>query len=250
MRTDFSEFSYGMAVTYEAIAWLGGITGMRAAPVMPSLRDEVSGGYDLHLDTVYAGIYMQFKRPEFLVGPRATERAYFGGDYFRFPLRNSSRSPRHSTLCELQRQRLGRNDWVAYASAMFWQTTELDHLFRHGQVCDHSIFVNPMQIGDYEPASRPGHSVAYTGQHDVNAVFGAVAARHGKLAIPASADCSARPDCGWRRPTSAYLLDLLGLEPRLSEDLDLSQIVAAAVALTVRLDLQLVLVGSGPPADG
>ncbi len=247
MRTNFSEFSYGMAVTYEVIARLGGTTAMRAAPVMPSLRYEVSAGYDLHLDTVYAGLYLQFKRPEFLVGPRATERALFGGDYFRFPLRNSSRSPQHSTLCELQRQRLGRNDWVAYACAMFWQSAELDHLFRHGQVCNHSIFVSPLQIGDYVPGSRPGHSVAYTGQYDVTrcseplplgtASWQFLEAQIGQRVQSADGGV----------PLRTYLLDLLGLEPRLSEDLDLSQVVAAAVALAVQLDFQLVLVGTGPP---
>jgi hypothetical protein len=61
MRTEFCESLYGMAVTYEVIERLGSTTGMRAAPVMPSLRDEVTGGYDLHLDTVYAGPTLWFR---------------------------------------------------------------------------------------------------------------------------------------------------------------------------------------------
>ena len=49
MEPEFSEFSYGYALTDELIHWNG--TKLKAAPVFPSLYDEGAGkGYDLKLD--------------------------------------------------------------------------------------------------------------------------------------------------------------------------------------------------------
>jgi hypothetical protein len=49
-------------------------------------------------------------------------------------------------------------------------------------------------------------------------------------------------------PLRSYLLDLIGLTSPLSEELSLTQIVAAVAALAIRLNLQLVLVGSDSTA--
>ena len=249
MRSEYSEFTYGMALAYEAVDRLGGAAEMRAAPVMPSLRDERTGGYDLHIDSVYAGLFLQFKRPEFLVGPRAGERALFGGDYYRFALRNSSKSPQHATLCSLQRRTWGANVLVAYASGIFWRSTELNNHFQQQRVCDHSVFVNPLQVGEYAVDTQPGHSVAYTGQHDVTRC-----SEPSRLGTT-SWEFLQGQMVGLTRPPRAgvplrlFLLNLLGLSPQSAEEIDIGQLQGAVMALCVQLDVNLLLLGTGPTPD-
>jgi hypothetical protein len=59
VKAEFSEFSYGFAVTSEVDERLG--DDLIAAPVFPSLRQERDLGWDVKLRVAGDSMYLQFK---------------------------------------------------------------------------------------------------------------------------------------------------------------------------------------------
>ena len=67
MDSEFTEFSYGFAVTHELV--LQGSGNIFAAPEFPSLirEGQVGGGYDVKLN-FGTFLFLQFKLSEFMRG--------------------------------------------------------------------------------------------------------------------------------------------------------------------------------------
>ena len=71
MKSDISEFSYGFALVNELADSVG--SGLRAAPLFPSLRQEARLGYDVKLDRPGLPLFLQFKLSDCMVSNRAKE---------------------------------------------------------------------------------------------------------------------------------------------------------------------------------
>lgn len=153
---EFSEFSYGYAITDNLING-GKLYGMRGAPVFPSLYKEgqASGGYDVMIPRKGAPLFLQFKVPQVVTRASKKTPPMYGRPYYRMHLRIASHSIQHLSLLEHERQ--GR--LVFYAAPLLHTTQALDASFDKKEVPKESIFVRPSQIGPLD--DRP-HCIAYS----------------------------------------------------------------------------------------
>lgn len=154
MRAEFSEFSYGFAVTREYTLEPG---GGDTVPVFPSLVEEgrPGGGYDVMLERVLAHpgvpLYLQFKRPEALIRSTAKELNpdRDGGPldlvlpYFRIPLMPARHSPQHALL--LQHEADGNE--VRYVAPRFYKMDDFRDAYATGNVRNRSFLIRPSDIG-------------------------------------------------------------------------------------------------------
>ena len=64
MTPEFSEFTYGFALTNEILSW----ESLRTVPIFPSLIEEgkKGGGYDVRIDIPAVPLFLQFKRARVL----------------------------------------------------------------------------------------------------------------------------------------------------------------------------------------
>lgn len=87
-------------------------------------------------------LILQYKRPEYLSGPRAEQWRFWRQPYFRF----GRTSDQHTVLRRLERN-LGSDAIVRYAAPAFWRRGDLDAA-RFGQwVLVRSGFVSPNAVG-------------------------------------------------------------------------------------------------------
>lgn len=154
MRAEFSEFSYGFAVTREYTLEPG---GGDTVPIFPSLVEEGrgGGGYDVMLEQVLAHpgvpLFLQFKRPEALTRRSAKELDpdRDGGPldlalpYFRIPLMPARHSPQHALL--LQHEAEGNE--VRYVAPRFHEMNDFRDAYVTGNVRNRSILIKPSDIG-------------------------------------------------------------------------------------------------------
>ena len=112
MRPRISEFSYGFALTRELIdkKWNG--LQLTAAPFLPSLIAEgrEGGGFDLHLKSVNALVFLQFKVSHYMT--RGTAKGVSTGHlsvpYYRFDIHAPRSSDQHRLLLQLEQHRRTR----------------------------------------------------------------------------------------------------------------------------------------------
>lgn len=160
--TQFSEFSYGYAMTENLING-GFLYGVRGAPVFPSLYEEgkASGGYDVEIPRIGTPLFLQFKIPQVVTRASKKTPPMYRMPYYRMHLRIASHSTQHQSLLEHEKQ--GR--LVFYAAPFFHTTEVLNASFDKKEVPRQSIFVRPSQIGSLD--DRP-HFIAYShGQRNV-----------------------------------------------------------------------------------
>lgn len=165
MRNEnFSEFSYGFALTDELIHWYG--TTLTAAPIFPSLQEEgrVGGGYDVKLPGI--PLFLQFKLSDRMERNNAVEvgrdnllRTYF----YRIHLRPLNRSAQHQLLLALESEA----NLVFYAGPAFFELAELNDAYRDHQVAQRSVFIRPSAIGPLPDDER--HHIAF---QDSSSSFG------------------------------------------------------------------------------
>jgi hypothetical protein len=101
MKIGISEFTFGFAFLYEStIANWDNLIGF---PVLPSLKDEQSKGYDAELPVEGTPFYYQFKLTEYLKRSDAAERLdkTHTGPYFRIKLHNRDCNLQHRLLWKL-----------------------------------------------------------------------------------------------------------------------------------------------------
>lgn len=144
MKSTFSEFSYGYAVTEELMKICKAKSP--GAPIFPSLYEEgKSGGYDVKIPTKGKPIFLQFKLTDCLTTRNALE--YKNGllslNYYRMYLRPLKYSNQHNLLLNLER----RGRAVYYIAPEFHLVSELHKHYNKQEIIDHSAFFAPSDIG-------------------------------------------------------------------------------------------------------
>lgn len=165
MRPDFSEFSYGYAVTESLIRqsrW-----SISAAPLFPSLIQEGSegGGYDVKIPFNGTPVFLQFKVSHCMVRRSAFEvtSGYLQPPFFRVHLRPTRHSQQHPMLLELEASGYA----VYYVMPCFHTPQELNAAYLSDNILDRSLFINPSLIGalpddrDHYLSFRNGYKVYF-----------------------------------------------------------------------------------------
>lgn len=145
----FSEFSYGYAVTEECIRKY--VRRIYEAPRFPTLRAERAFGYDVR---VAGFMFLQFKRPSVVTGHRAREKEEnppnLSGDVYRMPVYSNDSPSQHDRLMALER-RVGRRGCVLYVSPCFHTRVEFNHYYLNRSLLENSLLVRPEAIGSLSP---------------------------------------------------------------------------------------------------
>ncbi len=96
--TGMSEFTFGFAFLFDQTTqhW----ADLRAAPILPSLRQEAADAWDAHLPLNGTDYYYQFKLCEHLLRPYAKYRkdGTYDAPYFRFDIYRRHNSRQHNRL--------------------------------------------------------------------------------------------------------------------------------------------------------
>ena len=157
MKSEFSEFSYGFALTH---GLLKDTPSIDVAPHFPSLVEEGKGGFDVEVGFPGIPIYLQFKLSDYLTRRPAKYWDYYHEPYFRFDITPLTVSQQHNLLKDLA----DSGEEVFYVSPLFWKTTQFNEAFRDNQVAARSMWL-PLRrlrhLDDYEP-----HHVTFTGTAD------------------------------------------------------------------------------------
>jgi hypothetical protein len=93
-----SEFSFGFAFLHEQVNLHPSV---RAAPVLPSLRQEKDLSYDAHLPLIGTDFYYQFKLSQYMKGARAQYRSedpWYHGPYHKIDLYRRDANRQHNNL--------------------------------------------------------------------------------------------------------------------------------------------------------
>ena len=141
MKPDFSEFSYGFALTSELIDRYG--LRQLGAPLFPSLIEEgkKGGGFDVKMPGL--PIFFQFKISEQLTRATARESGLLGLPYYRMRLRSLRYSQQHNLLLDLEQ----RGNEVYYAAPEFHLPDELNQAYLDASVEPQTWFFAPSDIG-------------------------------------------------------------------------------------------------------
>jgi hypothetical protein len=97
-KLGISEFTFGYSFLYEQTRANWG--KLKAAPVLPSLKQEKAVGWDAHLPLVGTDYYYQFKLSEYMSRPNAKYIAdkTYSGPYYRLSLHKKDRNHQHQAL--------------------------------------------------------------------------------------------------------------------------------------------------------
>lgn len=145
MKPDFSEFSYGYAVTEELVATSKAL--VVAAPVFPSLYEEgkSGGGYDVKIPFSGKPIFLQFKLSDYLkqINSKEHRTGILSVPYYRMFLRPTKHSDQHNLLLELEKS--GQS--VFYIAPEFHLPVELNDFYLKNAIVANSTAFTPMGIG-------------------------------------------------------------------------------------------------------
>lgn len=145
MKADFSEFSYGYAVTEEIVA--KNKATLIAAPLFPSLYEEgkAGGGYDVKIPLTGTPVFLQFKLSDYL--GRANAKEYPSPmsklPYYRMHLRPRNHSDQHQLLIDLEVS----GESVFYIAPEFHRATEFNKFYLTKNVVSKSAIISPTDIG-------------------------------------------------------------------------------------------------------
>ena len=157
MKSEFSEFSYGFAITHGLL--LDDPSVVRA-PHLPSLIEEGNSGFDVKLDYTGHALFLQFKLSDHLIRSNALYWDYYRDPYFRIEVTPSRISEQHNLL----RQLAESGEDVFYVAPLFYTISEFDQAFRTNQVGERSIWI-PLtdlpDITDNEP-----HHITFAGKNN------------------------------------------------------------------------------------
>lgn len=153
MKSEFSEFSYGYAVTEEIVRMAN---VKMAAPQFPSLYEEgKKGGYDVYIKSA-TPVFLQFKLSEYMKDSRAAQFSTFKEPYYRFEIRPAKISKQHHLLLNLEDS--GEN--VFYIAPEFHEINELDTFYKDNKILFYSAAFSPKDIGSI--CDDDYHSVCFT----------------------------------------------------------------------------------------
>lgn len=144
MSPDFSEFSYGYAVTEELVA--SNKATLAAAPLFPSLYQEgkAGGGYDVKIPLKGTPVFLQFKLSDCLERKNSKEypKTIPNLPYYRMYLRPRNHSDQHKLLIELEKS--GQS--VFYIAPEFHLPSELNKFYLSKTVISHSAAFSPLDL--------------------------------------------------------------------------------------------------------
>jgi len=137
VRVDISEFTFGYAFLHEQT--LLNSENLRAAPILPSLREEVDEGWDAHLPVVGIDYYYQFKLSDYLSYPNASfiRDGTYTSPYYRIQLYRHNQNRQHQRLKE---HTIDHPD-TYYVAPEFFNKTQFDSAFLSQQVTAHSRLI-------------------------------------------------------------------------------------------------------------
>lgn len=141
-KADFSEFSYGFAVTHQ-IQVVADSAGA-GPPLLPSLVQEADLGFDVGIPTL--SLFLQYKLSRQLTGGNAREWGHHHDDYFRYKLHHSTPSDsQHNTLVALANSL----PWafVMYAAPAFVDRTDFADAYQAGTLLERSLFLPVKSLG-------------------------------------------------------------------------------------------------------
>lgn len=141
MRAEFSEFTYGFAVTREFVET--NLLVPISVPKFPTLREEAREGYDVRLDRLGYPLFLQFKLSHYLKTRNAAEWRLFGSPYYRMHITPRWQSNQHRLLVELAQQ--GKS--VYYVTPEFHLQCTLEQHFVNNSILENSAFYTPKDIG-------------------------------------------------------------------------------------------------------
>lgn len=146
IQSQFSEFSYGYAITehYVRLLW----PRATYAPRFPTLRRERIVGYDVRISGFG---YLQFKRADGHDGPGIRERPRRfgfarGSTIYRMRLSATGPHSQHDKLLRLEALVHNRAS-VLYACPSFARMNQFNKAYRQQRVPNRSMFVRPSAIG-------------------------------------------------------------------------------------------------------
>lgn len=140
MRPEFSEFSYGFALTQEVCDLF---PERLYAPAFPSLLAEgrAGGGYDVFIPD--AAIFLQFKVSDRLTTQAAKESSLLGVPYYRAYLHRRNHSDQHELMLQLENS----GKLVFYIAPAFASNFEFNQNYSARTVALESTFFAPSEIG-------------------------------------------------------------------------------------------------------
>jgi hypothetical protein len=140
MRPEFSEFSYGFALTQEICDLFA---DRLYAPAFPSLLAEgqTGGGYDVFIPD--AAIFLQFKVSDRLTTRAAKESSLLGVPYFRAHLHRRNHSDQHELMLQLE----NCGNLAFYIAPAFTTNFDFNQNYSARTVAVESTFFAPSEIG-------------------------------------------------------------------------------------------------------
>lgn len=145
MKPDFSEFSYGYAVTEELVTRSRAF--LVAAPLFPSLYEEgqAGGGYDVKIPLYGIPLFLQFKLSDRMERKSAKEHqaGLLSVPYFRMHIRPAKHSDQHNLLLDLE----ASGQAVFYIAPEFHRPEELNAHYLARHVLLSSAAFSPSNIG-------------------------------------------------------------------------------------------------------
>lgn len=136
MRPQFSEFSYGFALSREMMN-LPDFTG---TPLLPSTREEGKLGFDLKIPKSGYPMFLQFKLADYLKRPNSKyiKDGSYDEPYYRVAVYNRNRSRQHNILWDLAH----KGEQVFYAAPAFHTQNDFDKNFTSNGIYKGSAFFN------------------------------------------------------------------------------------------------------------
>lgn len=155
VTAEFSEFSFGYALTDSLVQVLKSQLGV--APVFPSLQQEGSagGGYDVHLPAIPFPLFLQFKIPQVLSRQSTLCPPGYWPPYYRMPLR-TQKPNQHQLLLDLCAAQ--PSAMILYASPLFHKVRDLDKHYLSKSVHQNTAFIEPARLGRLDDKA---HHVSY-----------------------------------------------------------------------------------------
>jgi hypothetical protein len=149
MKAEFSEFSYGFALSYEVMnALQPDVVGV---PLFPSLRT----GADVDFAPAGCPLFLQFKLAAYMKTARAKQWATYGGPYFRVSVPRRTRSNQHNLLRKLSEA----EPEVYYAAPAFYRQIEFNQAFVNDEILAQSSFIPLRHLPDL--ADDQEHCITY-----------------------------------------------------------------------------------------
>lgn len=153
--TGISEFTFGFAFLFEQTRrhW----RGLRAAPVLPSLRREAAEGWDARLPARGIDYYYQFKLSDYLWARNSKyiRDGIYPGPYYRIALHKKNSNEQHRRL----RDKARSDRHTYYVAPEFTSLTTFSRSFLARDITEHSRLIPVVDCDDIHDGDQ--HYITY-----------------------------------------------------------------------------------------